>query len=179
MFATSPLDTLPHAQLWLACKLSARVSRCVSSGFSALDAELPGGRCPTQGLSEILSTGPGLLKWRLLAPALTGVLGLSTGLGDAAFQRGSPLRRAVQRLLLLINPPHTPHLPGLHANGLAAQHFIWIRTTTPQQQLWAGEQAVKSNEIAASLRLFGDAPTLHKRIWRGAKQAGFGLSGIA
>ena len=34
-------------------------------------------------------------------------------------------------------------------------------------------------EVESSLRLFGGAPALHKRIWRGAKQAGLGLSSIA
>ena len=34
-------------------------------------------------------------------------------------------------------------------------------------------------EVESSLRLFGGAASLHKRIWRGARQAGLGLAGIA
>ncbi len=34
-------------------------------------------------------------------------------------------------------------------------------------------------EVESSLRLFGGAAALHKRIWRGAKSAGLGLAGIA
>ena len=142
-------DLLPHAQLWRASSLSVGASRCVASGFAALDAELPGGGWPTLGLSEILSASPGLLEWRLLAPALRGLL---TGPVEAAPKRRAPPRRAAQqRPLLLINPPHTPHLPGLQASGLAAQQLVWIAATTPQQQLWATEQAIKSNAAAAVL----------------------------
>ena len=137
-----------HPQLWLASSLSAGDSRCVASGFAALDAELPGGGWPTRGLSEILSASPGLLEWRLLAPALRGLL---SGPVDAAPKRRAPPRRAAQRPLLLINPPHTPHLPGLQACGLAAQQLVWISAGTPQQQLWATEQAIKSNAAAAVL----------------------------
>lgn len=34
-------------------------------------------------------------------------------------------------------------------------------------------------EVSASLRLFGGAAALHRRVWRGAKQAGLGLGGLA
>ncbi len=34
-------------------------------------------------------------------------------------------------------------------------------------------------EVESSLRLFGGAAALHRRIWRGARQAGLGLGGIA
>ena len=142
-------EPLPHAQLWRASSLGSCTSRCVASGFASLDAELPGGGWPTRGLSEILSASPGLLEWRLLAPALRGLL---TAPVDAAPKRRTPLRRAAQqRPLLLINPPHTPHLPGLQASGLTAQQLVWITASTPQQQLWAAEQAIKSNAAAAVL----------------------------
>ncbi|WP_233151885.1 recombinase RecA, partial [Pelomonas sp. KK5] len=51
--------------------------------------------------------------------------------------------------LLLLNPPHVPHLPGLLACGLAPQDLVWIEAATPQQQLWAAEQAIKSNAAGA------------------------------
>ena len=149
---SSPLThpALLHAQLWRASSLGAGTSRCVASGFAALDAELPGSGWPTRGLSEILSASPGLLEWRLLAPALRPLL-IEQPAALVGRARKRPTVRAPQRPLLLINPPHTPHLPGLQASGLHAQQLVWISVATPQQQLWATEQAIKSNAAAAVL----------------------------
>ena len=148
---SSPLThpALLHAQLWRASSLGAGTSRCVASGFAALDAELPGSGWPTRGLSEILSAGPGLLEWRLLAPALRPLLLEPAALADRTRKRPAMSVRVPQRPLMLINPPHTPHLPGLQASGLPAQQLVWISAATPQQQLWATEQAIKSNAAAA------------------------------
>ena len=48
------------------------------------------------------------------------------------------------RSLLLINPPHAPHLPGLQALGLPPAALVWVAAATPAEALWAAEQAVKS-----------------------------------
>ncbi|MDY0743056.1 translesion DNA synthesis-associated protein ImuA [Paucibacter sp. R3-3] len=133
---SSPCTTPPapeelHAQVWRASSLGGSASACVPSGFAALDAELPGGGWPTRGLSEILLPRPAVLEWRLLAPALRGA--------------------GTSKPLLLINPPLVPHLAGLQACGLPPQQLVWIRAETPQQQLWAAEQAIKSNAAAAVL----------------------------
>ncbi|MBV8604518.1 MAG: translesion DNA synthesis-associated protein ImuA [Pelomonas sp.] len=95
------------------------------SGHARLDAELPGGGWALGGLNEVLLPQAGALEWRLLAPALA--------------------RRA--RPLLLIGPPHEPHLPGLAAAG----PLIWIAPDTPQQLLWATEQAIRSGDGGAVL----------------------------
>jgi len=94
------------------------------SGHARLDAELPGGGWALGGLNEILLEQPGALEWRLLAPALA--------------QRQQPL--------LLINPPHTPHLPGL-----AATPLLWITPETPRQVLWTTEQAIRAGDGGAVL----------------------------
>ncbi|MBB4842372.1 protein ImuA [Paucibacter oligotrophus] len=124
-----------HAQLWRASHLSSNAKPCVSSGFAALDAELPGKGWPTHGLSEILQHTAVHLEWRLLAPALRTLLD----------------EPAQYRPLLLINPPLTPNLPGLQASGLPARQLVWIQADSPQQQLWATEQAIKANAAAAVL----------------------------
>jgi protein ImuA len=145
------LDALLQAQVWRASSLGAGHSPCVGSGFAALDAELPGGGWPTQSLSEILCDSVATLEWRLLAPALRLLL-LSVPARPP--KRGSGSRAAVtdaERPLLLINPPLTPHLPGLQRAGLPPQRLIWIAPETPAQQLWALEQAVKANASAAIL----------------------------
>lgn len=151
--ALRPPTELPpalQAQVWRASSLGACASPCVASGFAALDAELPGGGWPTRGLSEILSPQHGVLEWRLLAPALRALLAEPAPVASPGRRK-----RAVQvkpsRPILLINPPLTPHLPGLQTCGLPPQQLIWIAAATPQQQLWAAEQAIKSNAAAAVL----------------------------
>ena len=66
-----------------------------------------------------------------------------------ALPAATPGRRAraagpVLRSLLLINPPHTPQLPGLQALGLPHSALVWVSAATPAQALWAAEQAIKS-----------------------------------
>lgn len=180
---TAPL----HAQVWRASSLGEALSPCVSSGFAALDAELAGGGWPTRCVSEILSAQHGTLEWRLLAPALRTLLALP-GQKAATPRRTRPLSNSAGRPLLLINPPHTPHLPGLQACGLPAEHLIWIAAESAQQQLWALEQAIKANAAAAilawlpqarpeqirrlqSCALGADAPIFLFRPWAAQQQS--------
>ena len=141
------LAALLRAQVWRASSLGAGRSTCVGSGFAALDAELPGGGWPTQSLSEILSDSVAALEWRLLAPALR--LLLASAPIRPAKRGSSAAVKHTERPLLLINPPLTPHLPGLQRAQLPAHRLIWIAPETPAQQLWALEQAIKANASAA------------------------------
>ena len=176
-----------HAQVWRASSLGEALSPCVSSGFAALDAELAGGGWPTRCVSEILSAQHGNLEWRLLAPALRALLTLP-GEKASTSRRPRALGNPASRPLLLINPPHTPHLPGLQACGLPAEHLIWIAAESPQQQLWVLEQAIKANATAAilawlpqarpeqirrlqSCALGADAPIFLFRPWAAQQQS--------
>ncbi len=159
------LDARLQAQVWRASSLggshAAQQPPAVSSGFAALDAELPGGGWPLQSLSEILCDSVATLEWRLLAPALRLLLSEAPGTAPGAAPRGSRRSPSHARLtrgtpnaqqpLLLINPPLSPHLPGLQRCGLPPQDLIWIAPPTPAQQLWALEQALKANASAAIL----------------------------
>ena len=153
-FGATPSSTPPapwHPQVWRASSLGSSASPCLPSGFAALDAELPGGGWPTRALTEILASRHGVLEWRLLAPALRALVAEPVPVADLPVRQRSSLPARMNKPLLLINPPLTPHLPGLQACGLAAQHLVWIRAETPQQQLWAAEQAIKSNAASAIL----------------------------
>ena len=141
------LEGLLRAQVWRASSLGSGHSPCVGSGFAALNAELPGGGWPTQSLSEILTDGWAGVEWRLLAPALRSLLCSAPA---RPVKRGRT-KQHNERPLLLINPPRTPHLPGLQRAGLPPERLIWIAPQTPAQQLWALEQAIKSNASAAIL----------------------------
>ena len=125
-----PVPALPSA-VWRGDSLDTGVRPGQPSGFAALDALLPGGGWPLGGLTEILQAQAGALEWRLLGPTLR----------CASKTAALPL--------LLIQPPCAPHLPGLHGDGLGP--LVWIDAATPQQQLWATEQAVQSSGASAVL----------------------------
>jgi protein ImuA len=124
--------------LWRGSELAGGPASAWSSGFAALDAVLPGGGWPAQALSEILQPRPGVCEFRLLGPAL-----------EPALAGGRPL--------LLINPPFTPHLPGLAAWGLAPRQLLWLAPATPLQTLWTLEQALKANAAGALMAWLPEA----------------------
>lgn len=120
---------LAHA-LWRGQDLARTTQAGRSSGFAALDAELPGQGWPQGAITEILSDAPGLLAWRLLAPALR-------TLGEAC--------------VALVAPPLRPHLPGLLAAGLDARQLLWVQAEADTERLWCTEQLVRSGACAAVL----------------------------
>lgn len=68
-----PAPDLAHPALWRAHQLGragAQGRATVPSGWPPLDAELPGGGWPCQGLTELLLAQAGIGELRLLAPAL-------------------------------------------------------------------------------------------------------------
>jgi len=158
------LPTLPGSlgALWRGSELARSQSPCHSSGFAALDAELPGGGWPTQQLSEILLTRPGACEWRLLGPALRGLLVGSQASAPQARpgkrgRSGPAASPAARRPLLLINPPLAPHLPGLAGHGISAAQLVWIAPGNAAHALWAAEQAIKADAAAAVLAWLPEA----------------------
>lgn len=116
--------------VWRGCDLGHQASAVVSSGFAGLDAELPGGGWPTQSITEVLSPQPSVLEWRLIGPALRGVVG---GGGS----------------VVVVGPPKTPHLPGLRHTGVDEKHLVWVQVDSPAERLWTVEQLVKSGACGA------------------------------
>ena len=128
-------DALPPAvrsALWRADMLGSPVSTVLPSGWPQLDEQLPGGGWPCQSLTEILGAQPSVLEWRLVGPALRGVV-----------ERG--------KTVVMIGPPKCPHLPGLVHFGLDERHLVWIAATAPAQRLWCTEQLIKANAAGAVL----------------------------
>jgi protein ImuA len=139
-----PLDDVRlQGRLWRGSSLGAAADLTLPSGFAPLDAELPGGGWPLRAVTEVLTPQFGVLEWRLLAPALGGWWAgqalPAASAGRRTRQAASPLRS-----LLLVNPPHTPYLPGLQALGLPPAALVWVAAATPAEALWATEQAIKS-----------------------------------
>ena len=135
MFLVKALPVLPDhiaQRMWRGNALGSQVTPVLSTGHSALDAELPGGGWPCQALTEVLQA-PGVhAEWRLLSPSLARLVA----------QGGS---------VLLVNPPHCPHLPALRREGLREDRLVWIDTKTPTEALWATEHALKARSVSAVL----------------------------
>lgn len=136
-----------QGRLWRGNSLGCMAEPVLASGFAALDAELPGGGWPLKAVTELLTPQAGVLEWRLLAPALRQWwAGAAPAAPAPGLRRSRPAARmpVALRSLLLINPPHTPHLPGLQGLGLPASALLWVAAGTPAEALWAAEQAIKS-----------------------------------
>lgn len=116
--------------VWRGTELEHRTTAVRSTGWSELDAELPGGGWPEQSVVEILAAQPATLEWRLLGPALQAVT-------------------AADGHVVLVAPPRHPYVPGLQQLGLSERHVIWIQADAPAERLWTVEQLVKSRAAGA------------------------------
>ncbi|WP_374626104.1 translesion DNA synthesis-associated protein ImuA [Pandoraea sp.] len=142
---TLPLSTLP-AGLWRASELAHCHRAGHSTGFAALDAELPGAGWPRGAVTELLSERLGIGEWRLLAPALRDLT-----------QAGQPV--------MVIAPPMLPYAPALAGWGIDLRwlsvvmrpaHAAHVQRQGPRARggrsmrtedrdmLWCAEQALKS-----------------------------------
>ena len=133
MSMSAALDALlHHPAIWRGDRLSRVDSPSVPTGFSALDAELPGGGWPTAALTEILPQHEGIGELRILGCALAAL-------------------SAQKRMCVWIAPPHLPYAPALAAAGIDLAHLIIVTTRSARETLWATEQALRSNACGAVL----------------------------
>ena len=123
---------LERPDIWRGDSLDRAGAPVVSSGFPALDAELPGGGWPAGALTEILPAHEGIGELRLLGPALAGLS-----------------RRGLR--LAWIAPPHLPYAPALAAAGIDIGKLVIVRTAAVKETLWAAEQALAANACGAVL----------------------------
>ena len=154
MSALPLAPTLARAPVWHADMLHAGASpRVAATGHAVLDAELPGGGWPLDGMVELLQPVLGDAPlWPLLLPAL------------AAHQPG--------RAVVLVGTPLTPYLPALTAGGLPPQRMLWI----PEASSWAAEQALRCADVAAVLAWLPRARQAElRRLHLATAQRGDGL----
>jgi cell division inhibitor SulA/protein ImuA len=123
---------LARPDIWRGDARGAIAQPVVSSGFASLDAALPSGGWPLGALTEVMPAHEGIGELRLLGPAL------------AAVARSG-------RMVAWIAPPHLPYAPALAAAGIDLARILVVKTRTPQETLWAVEQALRANACGAVL----------------------------
>ena len=102
-------------------------------GHAALEAHLPGGGWPLDGMVELLQTQAGQHVWQLLLPALAQV----------TQQQPGPV--------VLVGTPYLPFGPSLTSQGLAGERLLCVRADKPAARLWAAEQALRCADVVAVL----------------------------
>ena len=99
-----------------------------TSGFAALDAQLPGGGWPHGVLTELLLPEPGVGELRLLAPALAAV----------AAARATGATPADGRCVMLFDPPALLNAWALVQCGLASRHWLVVQGRVVQGRTGQG-----------------------------------------
>ena len=144
---------LQHPAIWRG-RSAAQVS-VVPSGFSALDAALPGGGWPRAGLIEILVSHIGVGELTVLLPALAALT-----------------RKTSARWCTWVAPPFEPFAPALSAYGLMLDKLFVVRTAQP---VWAFEQSLISGACEAVLAWAPRAPSRDIRRLQLAAEKGRAL----
>jgi hypothetical protein len=122
-------EVLQRHGVWRGGGLATEVA-ALPSGFADLDAELPGGGWPRQGLTELLTDERGIGELALVLPAL------------------ARLTSAGERIVWLA-PPHVPYAPALAAAGLDLANLLILAPPGRQEALWAAEQALRAGSCHA------------------------------
>lgn len=120
------------AAVWRASQLGHAGIDAVSSGFPALDAELPGAGWPSGMLTELIGRESGIGELRLLVPLLR------------------QLTRE-RRFVVLLAPPLQPYAPALASHGIQLDYLLVVQAPNAADRLWAVEQTLKSAAFGALL----------------------------
>jgi len=142
------------AGLWHADDLSqaAASAECTSSGFAALDEQLPGGGWPQGQLIELLHDDPGIGELSLLAPALA-----------VQAQAGRPCVWVLPcergpRADASSSSQALPYPPALIEAGVDPSSSIFVRPSAGREAWWAIEQSLRAAHLGA---LVGWLPTFN------------------
>ena len=125
------LERLPAGLVWQGSQLAQPPGTTLPSGFSALDAALPGGGWPAGALIELLAEHPGVGELSLLLPLM---------------QHASP-----GRWIVWIAPPLQPFAPALAAAGVPLQRLLVVQPSSTAEALWATRQATASGSCSLVL----------------------------
>ena len=130
--AVSLSEVLARPDVWCADRLASTAVPAVSSGFPALDAELPGGGWPRGALTEILVDNTGFGECSLLMPALEKL-------------------HEEDRWSLLVAPPYSLNAPAWASWGIDLGRLAIASPSRPRDALWAAEHALASGALGTVL----------------------------
>lgn len=117
-------DLVIHPALWQARSPVTGLRPVLPTGHARLDAALADGGWPRGALNELLLPATGIGELPLLLPALAA----HTGSGG---------------WLVLVSPPHRPHLPVWHAAGVDCSRLVTLHPDGAAALWWTAEQAVR------------------------------------
>jgi len=103
-----------------------------ASGWTELDAVLPGGGWQVGTIVELMPTAIGIGELRLIVPALARI----TSAG---------------RHVTLIAPPYVPFAPALSQHGVRLDRLLVIQAQQAEDILWATEQSLRCRSFGAVL----------------------------
>lgn len=130
------------------------VQGSITSGFEALDQELPARGWPCGALSELLSNQTGIGELRLLVPVMRQLT-------------------SQQKTVMLMNPPMLPYGPTLASHGIDLKHLILLKAKHVPDRLWAVEQCLRSNSLGCILAWLPQSdlrPEVLRRLQLAAQQ---------
>lgn len=119
-----------HPQVWRGRRAAWGNVDTIATGFTDLDAQLPGGGWPRGALTEVLLPQSGIGELRLLLPALARV-------------------QQEKKWIALIAPPHVPYAPAWQSAGIDLSRLLWVHTRSAADLLWALEQALRAGTCGA------------------------------
>lgn len=131
MSSVVALDRLLDARRIWRGQASIAAPSAQPSGYTALDAVLPGGGWPESALSEILIAASGIGELRLLWPTLARL----TASGER---------------VVLVAPPHVPYPHAWLAAGVDLRQLAIVQAQG-RDALWAAEQCLRSGSCGAVL----------------------------
>lgn len=119
-----------HPAVWRASQLSRGVGRFLSTGYPALDAQLPGSGWPLGTLIDLLIPRSGIGEIQMLRTALT---------------------NDDMRPIVMVQPPYRPMACAWTHGNDQTSRLIWVRAPHNADALWAAEHILKSGAFAALL----------------------------
>ena len=129
-----------RADIWRGGSAFPKTNPGIPTGFSELDALLPGGGWPKGALTEILSE-PSSASLRE-----------SRGSGALWLTMPALAQLSLQsRWLTWIAPPHIPYAPALTNMGVDLTKILLVHPKTQTDMLWALEQALRSGTCSVVL----------------------------
>jgi len=125
-------ETLQHLA-WLCRNGRTTVAPVIeASGWTELDAVLPGGGWQVGTIVELMPTAVGIGELRLIMPALARI----TSAG---------------RHVTLVAPPYIPFAPALSQHGVRLERLLVIQAQRAEDILWATEQSLRCRSFGAVL----------------------------